>query len=435
MTIDSSIVSRLRQTEFADPINQFVKQSQVRNVYRQDQTKEADFNNQNAFREYMKDPKNLSDPNLPNVLATKFGKPGQEVAKNFLSLREQESKNATTQAELFAKEMTNAKSLLPGIKTGQDYLNWELGNLDNPVIGAYLKQRGVTPEAVVQKVTEGLSSPGGLNELLKNSALAMDQLLATEVINQDMGNQKALFTVPKYGSGPAQEVPGSRVNVKKSPNAPVTNIINNSSGKVSEAFLDVLVKDYEAVRNVGDIVARFQKAKDLIPAAKDFMGPGGKPYLTAISFLNDRLGLDINTKGATSAQELDSILFNAVMGLVRTVDNQPSQVLIDQVREASGSLKNSPDALPQILDLITDSAIKKAEDYNRRYDDVEKKGVTIVGGSKIDIPERPKQSAATTKLLKTKAPTGVSKEAADYWDYLSPKGKILAEQAAKKGKK
>ena len=204
--------------------------------------------------------------------------------------------------------------------------------------------------------------------------------------------------------------------------APPTRIDVNSFDTASNAaqkdFIAESAKTRTSLRNSKGAIDNINKAITLIPSSAQFMGPGGDPLLNAASFLNNRLGLNINTKGVTDATELRSRIFSNVIDTLKKLDSQPSERQQATLEKALGTIGEDPKALVNVLRAFQDVIRTKVEDYNKDVTDAELRGVKFPFKPQIDIGEyggrTPPTSAAVAGL---KANPGMR---ADFEDKFGP---------------
>lgn len=178
-----------------------------------------------------------------------------------------------------------------------------------------------------------------------------------------------------------------------------------ASEAAQKQFMDETAKERAALRNAPDTLANLDRARTLISGAKGFMGTGGDPLLRAASFLNNRLGFTIDTKGVADATELRTRLFDGILDNLKRLDSQPSQEQQRVMQEALGTLGTDPLALPRILDKIEESVRGRVSRYNKDVTDAENRGVKFPYKPQIDIPP-PKTGAAPGTPEKTIIKTG-----------------------------
>jgi hypothetical protein len=137
------------------------------------------------------------------------------------------------------------------------------------------------------------------------------------------------------------------------------------------------------------VLDNIEKAKALVPQAKGFMGAGGESILQAASFLNNRLGTSIDTKGVQNAEELRSRLFLGIMDNLKKLDSQPSQQQQAALQVALGSIGTDPTALPRVLDVFGDTIRQKVDLYNEEARGAEGRGVKFPYNPTIKLQPRP----------------------------------------------
>lgn len=175
-----------------------------------------------------------------------------------------------------------------------------------------------------------------------------------------------------------------------------TTLVNTqlpASEEAQKEFMKSSRVTYDTLKTAPTLLTNIEEAKKLIPSAKGFMGPGGETMLKAASFLNNRLGTAIDTKGVTDASELRSRLFNGVIENLRKLDAQPTAGQQQALQEAIGNIGSDPQALPRILDSVADSLRQKVEGYNQEVTDAESRGVKFPYKPQIKLPA-PKTPAA-----------------------------------------
>ena len=189
--------------------------------------------------------------------------------------------------------------------------------------------------------------------------------------------------------------PPARTDIK-------VNSYEPASVAAQKDFILESAKQRTALRNSKGAIDNINKAITLIPSSAQFMGPGGEPLLNATSFLNNRLGLSINTKGVTDATELRSRMFNNIIDTLKKLDSTPTQKQQDTLQEALGTLGTDPNALPNVLRAFQDVIRGKVEDYNADVTEAEKRGVKFPYKPQIDLGEyggrTPPTSAAVAYL-------------------------------------
>lgn len=162
-----------------------------------------------------------------------------------------------------------------------------------------------------------------------------------------------------------------------------------ASEEAQKEFMKESRQTYSALKNAPQVLENIDAAKKLVPQAKGFMGAGGESVLQAASFLNNRLGTNIDTKGVESAEELRSRLFLGILDNLKKLDSQPSQQQQEALRIALGSIGTDPNALPRVLNVFEESIRTKVGLYNQEVGDAEQRGVKFPYNPKIKLPAAP----------------------------------------------
>ena len=181
------------------------------------------------------------------------------------------------------------------------------------------------------------------------------------------------------------------------------NVTNLNVNAFTPASVEAQKEQMKSTRTTFDqlkqapvLLENIDKAKELIPKAKGFMGTGGETLLEAAKFMNNRLGTTINTEGIKSAEELRSRIFFNIMDNLKKMDAQPSQMQQQIMQDSLGKLGTDPNALANVLDAYGDSVRRKIELYNTEVESAEQRGVKFPYDPRIKMKQM-KKSAATTK--------------------------------------
>jgi len=92
-----------------------------------------------------------------------------EVEKEQLARKEQLGKVVNQRFE-------QSKGLLANVRTPEQYIAWHEANHADPVLGEFLKGRGITAEQSRAQIMAELAQPGGLERLIARSATALDKM-------------------------------------------------------------------------------------------------------------------------------------------------------------------------------------------------------------------------------------------------------------------
>lgn len=248
-----------------------------------------------------------------------------------------------------------------------------------------------------------------VDPFLKMNAAAQPDVLTVDAGNEniliDKKTLKVLNRMPK-GAAPGS-VPFEASDIKPEgyrdfllnrSRAGANNVINNVNAftPASEAaqteFMKGMRTSYDQLKTAGTVLDNIEKAKALIPSARGFMGPGGETMLEAAKFLNNRLGMKIDTAGVKDAEELRSRVFFQIMENLKKMDAQPSQQQQIMMRDALGKLGTDPNALGSVLDAYGDIVRGKVDQHNIEARGAVERGVKFPYDPVINLP---KPSSAT----------------------------------------
>ena len=164
------------------------------------------------------------------------------------------------------------------------------------------------------------------------------------------------------------------------------NAYTPASEEAQRDFIRSTRATYDTLKNAPGTLKNIEEAKKLIPGAKGFMGPGGESLLDAASFLNNRLGTNINTKGITDATELRSRLFQGIIENLRKLDANPTENQQNAMRVALGNIGTDPNALPAVLDSFADTVRSKVEMHNAEVGGAVARGVKFPYDPTVKLP-------------------------------------------------
>tara|TARA_R110000868_G_scaffold138271_2_gene352196 strand:- start:1587 stop:2267 length:681 start_codon:yes stop_codon:yes gene_type:complete len=166
------------------------------------------------------------------------------------------------------------------------------------------------------------------------------------------------------------------------------NAFAPASEEAQKDFMKSTRATYDTLKQAPATLQNIEAAKKLVPAAAAFMGTGGEGLKEAASFLNNRLGMNIDTKGVTAASELQSRLFQGILDNLKKLDAQPSQSQQAALQTALGSLNTDPNALPRVLDSFADTIRAKVDLHNTEVTGAESKGVKFPYSPIINLPTK-----------------------------------------------
>jgi len=174
---------------------------------------------------------------------------------------------------------------------------------------------------------------------------------------------------------------------------------------------EAIIANYTSLSGVPQQIENYRKVKELIPEAVKFMGKGGEMYADVVSFLNNRIGTNINVNDANgnlaSAREIESRLFQGILENLKKLDSQPTQAQQQALKDAIGKLGTEPDALARLVDAFTEPLIAKVKVHNDDVDKALKRGDVRAEDYRIKMPET---TDSAPKKFKWNASTGLMEQ-------------------------
>ena len=175
---------------------------------------------------------------------------------------------------------------------------------------------------------------------------------------------------------------------------------NTEAGK---EFISEMRQNYAKLRDVPATLENIERGKALASSqAKQFMGPFGESKLAVTKFFRANVpGMgNLDTKGVTSAEELQSTLFNQVMDNLKKMDASPSQYQQQVMQEAFGTLRTDPQSVPKIMDVFSDILRNRVAIHNETVSSAEKRGTAFPYDVNVKLPERKVSEASAPKRVK-----------------------------------
>lgn len=217
MPIDPSIALRVKPLQVESPVNQMMKFQAMQSAEKQNvladlklKTYERDVLEQNQLRTYIKGA-DLSDPVVRRGL-NRFGKAGSDLAT---SLSNQETASFTRrklESDFIVQRLKASRQTLDGVNNPEDYMRWHQGNHADPILGPWLKSRGVTPESARQRIDEAVKGgPEAFAKLLQESKVGAENVLKNETA-------MARLTTQERGQDVRLETAGMRDERQKEAN-------------------------------------------------------------------------------------------------------------------------------------------------------------------------------------------------------------------------
>lgn len=248
------------------------------------------------------------------------------------------------------------------------------------------------PSAFQPPATRPLVSDPLINGKPLSSYPPAEQAGLRQALAQQASGQPVNVAVPADASRPALNnplVPGIGQPANAAGLSPNQGALVKASETAMKEFIDEQRKNYAMLRDVPAALENIERTKALVPSAKGFMGPGGETLLTAASFLNNRLGTNINIQGTKDANEVRTRIFTQIMDNLKKLDAQPSQQQQQVMQDALGKLGTDPNALPQMLDAYASVLKSRVAIHNSTVNEAEKRGVMFPHDARVNIGEIP----------------------------------------------
>lgn len=210
-----------------------------------------------------------------------------------------------------------------------------------------------------------------------------------------IGGREGFFRTDDRGN--VYDMSGNPIRdpIQPRPQKPLVQI-DTGTKEADKEFIKETRENFSRLRDAPTALKNIEEAKLLIPKAGVFMGTGGGTLLESAKFLNNRLGLQIQTEGIKSAEELRSRVFFQILENLKKMDASPSQKQQEVMMQALGNLDTDPNALSSILDAFGDAVRDKVATHNTIVTDAEKRGTKFPHRVTVDIPAKAGKGAIGT---------------------------------------
>jgi hypothetical protein len=228
MPLDPVIAGGYRGVEIPNPMNQLAQLAQLQqlrdaNALRQMQMEEyarARSEEAGIRQLFAKPDVDVSSPDFQRQLLGVSPKTGAGILKAQGELQTAATKRAEIDAKTLKQHIDLSQNQLAGVTTPEDYMAWHEANHRDPVLKKYFESRGITAEQSRARIEAALQRPGGLQQLIRESALGMEKALEMATTPQDLGGTKRIIAMPKFGRPnelAGAVVPGSEGTVTAAP--------------------------------------------------------------------------------------------------------------------------------------------------------------------------------------------------------------------------
>ncbi len=414
MALNPNIALAARPVEIADPLAMYGKIAAIQQAQNQNQLAQyqlgaaqraeaKDIARTNALAQAGED-----DTAIANALLRSGDLKGYS---DFLKSRRETQKS---ELDLFDTSMKQIRDMWGRVTTPEEAIAVHEATHRDPLINRRLTALGVTEPMGRQQILEAAKNPQAFAQFVQRAQLGAEKFMemnkpVTQQINR--GGQTQLIQMPGLGGAPTTvgtfadvplpaEVEAQKARLANAGAARQVMQVNTqlpASEEAQKEFMKEMRQTYSALKQAPTVLSNIEAAKKLVPQAKGFMGAGGEGVLQAASFLNNRLGTNINTEGVKSAEELRSRLFLGIMDNLKKLDSQPSQQQQAALQQALGSIGTDPGALPRVLDVFGETIRQKVDLYNEEAASAESRGVKFPYKPTITLPARPAGAAGAAE--------------------------------------
>ena len=404
------------QIQAPNPINQMgqlmglrdaQQQNQFRGMQMQDlQQKQAQ---ENSLQAFLNSGADLTTPEAQNQFF-RGGAPGIAMLKSLREADEASVKLAGSRATTASAKQKFVTDAARDISS----------NPSNENITAYLQDMSLSklfsPEEMAQHTANSqrvmAMPPEQRQAYLAQQGASTGELAPNIQVIEEVGPgglpQQRVVAIDKFGGGVT-----TRAAFGEKPRAPGTTVnVGERAGVTAEA--KILEEGLTKLGNVTGQLANVEAVRQAIPGARGMMGTGATALTATANFLKNRLGVqfDADALGAlTDTAKIGSLLFQAVVDNLKSLDAAPSQSQQAAMQEAFGRISTDPDALYKVMDVYETAIRNKVASHNSRVDraseGINKQFFRIDLPPKETPPEAPPKDAAKQPAEK-KTKSGVA---------------------------
>jgi hypothetical protein len=378
MPLDPVIAAGFKGVQLPDPVENYLRMQQMQQAQQQGQLNalkmqeyQRDVEQQNRLREFIP---TLTPQNRSQLLS--YGTPGRQAYESMIKGEKESREAEKATVDIAAARMKEARNLLPSVTTPEAYSNWRAYTLQNlPGLA------NIIPEQYSPETVRGLM-------------LEADKALEQHFVTQNLGGEQQVIRVPKYGQGPAQVVPGSRVaEVPLPADVAAQRAGIASAGRTSNTVVmppqekaeqgergKMLVKQYEGVSESAKVATRTLPALETQANVLDkgFKTGFGTDAQKVGASLLGALGVPEAAKFATDAQTFLGAAQAAV--LQRQLEQKGPQTEADaqRISQTGAQLGNTPEANRFMID-VAKAQLKRDIEQRNFYDKWWKENKTYDG--------------------------------------------------------
>jgi len=393
---------------------------------------------QEGLRNYLSTATDLTTP-ASRMEMLKHGATGLAYGKSLDEAQKAGMERQKASADLVDVKLKQSRQMLEGVTTPDQYLQWHQANHADPVLGKYLADRGVSAEQSRARIDAAIAEgPQAFQQMLNASKLGSEKAMENHFIESSSGQQKWTSTVPKYGTGGAQIIPGTIVNQLATPGELSTAATALAGQKVTERGQNITAataKEGQRITTAGQISVA-QTAANALKQAGDPVIQGN---LAAARTTGETIAKD--TIAAKAA--LPQIIADTEKG-VKLIDDALGSAKVDAKTGKVTWGKGGPSTaargfgsvgglLTPLLQWVPGTA---TADYVKRHDQITgsaflKAYETLRGAQAITDIEGAKGTAAITRMSMAQSPAEYIMAAKELQDIM--KGGLVRAKAKASG--
>lgn len=349
--------------------------------------------------------RDIQDPNFKLDVSTalRYGPQGmaalkmqQDAAAAALAARVKQSTLDTNTAELpgkqadaFQKVLKPYSSAAYGSQTVDEGVASVKAMYANPTLAAVLTK--IKPlEQAIADTTAAFGDPKTMTQWQAHwGGITPEKLFDAANARRPNPAKDLLIPGPDGALVPNTALIGVQTGIRRagaSSNITKVNTYLPASEEAQRDFIKSTRITYDTLKQSPAMFANIEASKKLIPSASVFMGTGGEGMKAAASFLNNRLGMSVNTEGVKTAEELRSRLFQGILANLKKLDSQPSERQQAALEQALGNLNTDPNALSNVLDSYADTVRNNIDIHNAEVQSAISRGVKFPYDPIIKVP-------------------------------------------------
>lgn len=181
--IDPNIALGFRMPQIQDPLAATARAQEIGvNALKMNEYQRG-IEQENKLRELIASGADLNSPETMRQMYSISPKMGTEFEKSRATIQKEKFGAQKMESEAVDSRLKLSRQLLDGISTPEQYVAWHEANHRDPVLGPLLAARGITADQSRQKIATALSQPGGLQKLINESKLGVEEFTKLNTIS------------------------------------------------------------------------------------------------------------------------------------------------------------------------------------------------------------------------------------------------------------